>query len=75
VSGEKLYQKVAGAADPVEALKKLKPKRWLKLYSHLLRTYDENAKSGEILGTMIVIGADRYAKDLIQRKRVKEVLG
>lgn len=75
MSGETLYQKVAGATDSAEALKKLKPKPWLKLYGYLGRSYDENGKSGEIYGLMMVIGADRYAKDLAQRKKVREVLG
>ena len=72
---EKIYQSVRDSRDPEAALKALKPKRWLKLYGHLLRTFDENSNSGVIFGMMMVIAADRYAECLAKREKAKEVMG
>ena len=71
----RIFQLLALAKDPAAEVAKLSPKRWEKVYSHLLRNYAENAASGEILGLMLVEGARRYAAEAAQRKQTRKVLG
>ena len=73
--GTDIFHAVAEAADPDQAVRALTPKRWGKLYSHLLRNYDENLLSGRILGLMLVEGARRYAASQAKRKKARKVLG
>lgn len=75
MKAEALYQSVRDSRDPEAALKALKPKHWIKLYAHLLRTFDENGNSGQILGMMFVIAAGRYASDLAKHQKTREVMG
>lgn len=56
---EEIYQAVLDAPDTQAAIASLSLCHWRMLYGHLLRTYDENGVSGEILGRMMVEGAAR----------------
>jgi hypothetical protein len=73
--GAKIFHAVAQTPDPELAVAALSPKRWLKLYAHLLRNYDENLLSGRILGLMLVDGARRYAAAQAKRNKARKVLG
>lgn len=73
--GKECFQAVCDAPDLEAAVASLSPKHWRELYGYLLRTYDVNAVSGQVLGMMSVEGAKRYASDSVKRNQVKEVLG
>ena len=79
--GKEIFQAVCDAPNTEQAVMALEPKPWLRLYSYLLQSYDENGVSGKILGLMLVEGARRYAGALgwgerfEKMKQVREVMG
>lgn len=62
--GRNVFLVVCEAADAAECVRLLEPWAWRDLYSYLLRNYEENGISGQVLGMMLVEGAARYARGL-----------
>ena len=62
--GRNVFLVVCEAADAAECVRDLEPWAWQDLYSYLLQNYCENGISGEVLGMMLVEGAERYARTL-----------
>lgn len=76
--GKEIFQAVCNAPDLRAALTELPPKHWARLYSYLLRCYDENGVTGQVLGIMLFEGAQRYAESIgydSGMAKVKQVFG
>lgn len=71
--GKAIFQAVCGAPDLELALKELPAKDYIRLYSYLLQSYEENGVSGQVLGLLLVEGTRRYVGEAL--KKVREVLG
>lgn len=73
--GRKLLDQVTDAPDTSAAVRALSAKHWLKLYSHVLRNYDENKPSGQILAIMLFDGSRRYATGIRAKRETRKVMG
>ena len=69
--GERVFLMAAAAADVATFVRSLESWAWLDLHSYLLQNYNENSFSGQVLGLMFVVGAERYARELRPESRIK----